>query len=70
MEEMGTTTENTLFVGDQIFTDVYGANRAGIRTILVKPIHPKEEIQIVLKRYLEKIVLFFYTRKRKKEEKS
>ena len=69
MEEMGTTTENTLFVGDQIFTDVYGANRAGIRTILVKPIHPKEEIQIVLKRYLEKIVLFFYTRKRKKEEK-
>ena len=66
---MGTTTENTLFVGDQIFTDVYGANRAGIHTILVKPIHPKEEIQIVLKRYLEKIVLFFYTRKRKKEEK-
>ena len=69
VEEMGTTTENTLFVGDQIFTDVYGANRAGIHTILVKPIHPKEEIQIVLKRYLEKIVLFFYTRKRKKEEK-
>lgn len=63
MEQMGTTTENTLFVGDQIFTDVYGANLAGIRTILVKPIHPKEEIQIVLKRYLEKIVLFFYKRK-------
>ena len=69
MEELGTTTENTLFVGDQIFTDVYGANRAGIRTILVKPIHPKEEIQIVLKRYLEQIVLHFYKRKRKKEEK-
>ena len=61
--------DNVFFVGDQIFTDVYGANRAGIHTILVKPIHPKEEIQIVLKRYLEKIVLFFYTRKRKKEEK-
>lgn len=63
MEQMGTTKENTIFVGDQIFTDIYGANRAGIRTILVKPIHPKEEIQIVLKRYLEKIVLFFYRRK-------
>ena len=37
-----------------------GANLAGIRTILVKPIHPKEEIQIVLKRRLEAIVLFFY----------
>ena len=47
-------------MGDQLFTDIYGAKRAGIRTILVKPIHPKEEIQIVLKRYLEKIVLYFY----------
>ena len=65
MELMRTDTTNTIFVGDQIFTDVYGANRAGIRTILVKPIHPKEEIQIVLKRYLEKIILFLYCRKRR-----
>ena len=67
MKQMGTNPQNTLFVGDQIFTDIWGANRVGIRTILVKPIHPKEEIQIVLKRYLEKIVLFFYRRKLKKE---
>ena len=64
MEIMGTDRSNTVFVGDQLFTDVYGANRANIRTILVKPIHPKEEIQIVLKRYLEKIVLWEYKRKR------
>ena len=66
MNDMETTKENTLFVGDQLFTDVWGANRAGIYSILVKPIHPKEEIQIVLKRYLEKIVLFCYKRKYKK----
>lgn len=60
MERLGTGRTNTLFVGDQIFTDVCGANLAGIRTILVKPIHPKEEIQIVLKRYLEKVVLMCY----------
>ena len=66
MELMGTSLENTLFVGDQLFTDVYGAKRVGIHNILVKPIHPKEEIQIVLKRYLERIVLFFYHRGRKK----
>ena len=30
--------------------------------ILTEPIDPKEEIQIVLKRYLEHIVLFFYER--------
>lgn len=66
MELMGTKRENTIFVGDQIFTDVYGANRAGITTVLVKPIDPKEEIQIVLKRYLEKIVLHFYKKRLKK----
>lgn len=62
MKLMGTDRETTLFVGDQLFTDVYGANRAGIYSILVKPIHPKEEIQIVLKRYLEAVVLWFYKR--------
>ena len=60
MEIMGTDRSNTIFVGDQLFTDVWGAKRTGIRSVLVKPIHPKEEIQIVLKRYLEKIVLHFY----------
>ena len=64
---MRTDAHSTLFVGDQIFTDVWGANRAGIYSILVKPIHPKEEIQIVLKRYLEKIVLFFYNRRCKRQ---
>ena len=60
MEIMGTDRTNTIFVGDQLFTDVWGAKRAGIRNILVRPIHSKEEIQIVLKRYLEKVVLHFY----------
>ena len=60
MELLGTDRSNTIFIGDQLFTDIYGAKRAGIRNILVKPIDSKEEIQIVLKRYLEKIVLYFY----------
>jgi hypothetical protein len=67
MELMGTTAETTLFVGDQLFTDVWGAKKAGIYSILVKPIDPREEIQIVLKRYLEKPVLYFYSRNKKKE---
>lgn len=67
MQMLGCTTEDAIFIGDQIFTDIYGAKKAGMRTILVKPIHPKEEIQIVLKRYLEKIVLYFYKRKKARE---
>lgn len=64
MELMGTNRSNTLFVGDQLFTDVWGARRVGITSYLTRPIHPKEEIQIVLKRKLERIVLFFYHRKK------
>lgn len=67
MEMMGTNKENTLFVGDQLFTDVWGAKRTGIHNVLVKPIDKKEEIQIVLKRYLEKIVLASYKRYQKKQ---
>lgn len=62
MRNMGTVPGNTIYVGDQLFTDVWGAKRAGIFTFLTKPIHPKEEIQIVLKRYLERVVLYFYHR--------
>lgn len=64
MRIMRTTKKNTLFVGDQLFTDVYGANRAGIKSFLVKPINKKEEIQIVLKRRLERIVLHIYRKER------
>lgn len=69
MDIMGTDEDTTVFVGDQLFTDVWGAKRSGMANILVKPIHPKEEIQIVLKRYLERIVLFFYRRSLAREKK-
>lgn len=62
MQMLGCTSKDCLFVGDQLFTDVWGAKKAGMYTILVRPIDPKEEIQIVLKRRLEAIVLFFYLR--------
>ena len=64
MKLMGTDKKNTFFVGDQLFTDVYGANRTGIHSILVTPMNPKEEIQIVIKRYFEKIVLWQYRKKK------
>lgn len=38
MERMNVTRAQTAIVGDQIFTDVLGGNRAGVATILVKPI--------------------------------
>jgi len=54
MEMLGTDTGTTLFVGDQLFTDVWGARNTGIFSILVKPIDKKEEIQIVFKTQTDK----------------
>ena len=70
MERMNSNRENTLFVGDQLFTDVWGAKKAGIFSILVKQIDKKEESQIVLKRYLEKIVLYFYKKECEQNDKN
>lgn len=57
---MGVDKDQAVFIGDQLFTDVWGAKRAGIFNILVQPLNPKEEIQIVIKRQLERIVLRSY----------
>lgn len=70
MKLMGTKPENTLLIGDQLFTDVYGAKRSGIYSILTAPIHPKEEIQIVLKRRLERVVLHFYEKETEKKQRT
>ncbi len=59
--DMGLEPGQVIFVGDQIFTDIWGANNAGIRSVLVRPIIPfREEIQIIFKRFLEAIVLLAY----------
>ena len=60
-ENMGIKPEEAVFVGDQIFTDVWGANRAGIYSFMVEPVQKwKEEPQIILKRFAEALVLGCY----------
>lgn len=55
IKKMGIAAKNILFIGDQIFTDVWGANRAGMDTMLTEPVDPStDEIQIVIKRWFEK----------------
>lgn len=38
MQEMGCSRRETAMVGDQIFTDILGANRAGVYSFLVRPL--------------------------------
>ncbi len=57
---MNCQRHEAIIVGDQIFTDVYGGNKAGIRTILVEPVSDKDEWKTKVKRGLEKIVIRSY----------
>ena len=54
--------------GDQIFTDVLGANRCKIFSILVNPISKKDLWMTRLKRPLEELVIKSYVKKQKKKE--
>lgn len=57
---MQCTKEETIIVGDQVFTDVYGGNKVGIRTILVQPISNKDEWKTKIKRGLERKIIESY----------
>lgn len=48
----------TLMIGDQMMTDVFGGNRMGMHTVLVAPIAPLEEgVMTKVNRRLERIVI-------------
>ena len=60
VKALGLPKNAILAIGDQLFTDIWGANRAGIDVVLVERLYPKETKFIYFKRVLEKIVLLFY----------
>lgn len=63
LEKENIDKQNVIMIGDQIFTDVWGGNRFGIKTILVKPIGKKESILTKVKRPFETILLNNYYKK-------
>jgi HAD superfamily phosphatase (TIGR01668 family) len=55
LELMGLKADETVVVGDQMLTDVFGGNRMGLYTILVTPIALEEEsFYTRFNRFLEK----------------
>ena len=68
MEMIGTGREETIFLGDQILTDVWAAHNAGIRAILVPPINDRRDPLTRFKRLLERPILRKYDRLRKEEK--
>ncbi|WP_027627999.1 YqeG family HAD IIIA-type phosphatase [Ruminiclostridium cellobioparum] len=55
--------ESIAVVGDQIFTDIHGGNKANMLTILVKPIDKREILYVRVKRWPEKLILARYMKK-------
>lgn len=58
IQKFGVSRDETLMVGDQILTDVLGANRAGIDAVLVKPMSSYEFVGTQFNRIGERIILF------------
>ena len=58
LSKLGLPPHQVVMVGDQIFTDIWGAKRLGIYTVLVRPVSPEREGLIVrLRRLLERLIL-------------
>jgi len=63
LKSMKLTNENTVLIGDQLFTDVTAAKRAKMTAILVTPIEPVETLFFKFKRLMEKPFIKRYYRR-------
>ena len=61
-------SKNIAVVGDQIFTDVIGANRSGMFSILVKPLETKDIFITRIKRPFEEAIIRKYLKQREEKE--
>lgn len=57
LRALGTPANATAMVGDQLFTDVLGANCAGLTSILVRPLTPGKLPHTRVARRLERLIL-------------
>lgn len=52
-EKLQMPLDEMLMVGDQVITDVFGSNRAGVRSVLVKPILQSDAWNTKFNRFIE-----------------
>ncbi|HHV72960.1 MAG TPA: YqeG family HAD IIIA-type phosphatase [Clostridia bacterium] len=65
IKQAGVKPEQTVVIGDQIFTDILGGNCLGARTILVTPISKREFLGTRVMRKAEKLVIAYLRKKGK-----
>lgn len=70
-KHLGLPVENIAVIGDQIFTDVLGANRMGMLSILVNPLQEKNDYFLMRwRRPIEEAVLAKYLKHIQEKEKN
>lgn len=62
LEQLKATPQQAVMIGDQVFTDVWGGNRMGMRTVLVTPMARREFFGTKVSRLLERTLLWMYRR--------
>ncbi len=55
--------ENTVMIGDQMLSDIKGANEYGLYTIMVDPVSNKHDIKTGTSRVLQKIIMNKFAKK-------
>ncbi|WP_077214050.1 YqeG family HAD IIIA-type phosphatase [Bacillus dakarensis] len=65
IKDMGLKKEETVVIGDQLLTDVFGGNRSGFHTILVVPVASTDGFWTRFNRLIERRMLDWFRKKGK-----
>lgn len=60
VKEMNADIESTVMVGDQLMTDIFGANRVNMKSILVIPVKDKDGLATILNRRMERMIMRYF----------
>ncbi|MBO1306513.1 YqeG family HAD IIIA-type phosphatase [Enterococcus sp. 669A] len=61
--KLGLTSDEIIMIGDQIMTDIRGANAAGIRSVLVRPIVDTDGASTQINRFFERKIMRYLLKK-------
>lgn len=67
LKELDSTPEETIMIGDQIMTDIFGGNRQNLYTIFVRPVKETDGLATKFNRFMERIILKRLSKKQKME---
>lgn len=62
-KQMGLKKEETVVIGDQLLTDIFGGNRSGFKTILVVPVSQTDGLATQFNRFVERRILNWFRKK-------